>query len=92
MLSTLGLFAFIKGVCVLYSIIRLETFMIAILYRALGIAILIPLIGCGVRGPLYLPNIPPAPTAPTESEPKGKLYPPQTSTAPASNNTSSSAK
>ncbi|QWD65186.1 lipoprotein [Polynucleobacter sp. MWH-UH2A] len=66
--------------------------MIAILYRTLGIAILIPLIGCGVRGPLYMPNVPPAPTAPTEPEPKGKLYPPQTTTtAPASNNNPSSA-
>ncbi|WP_353432407.1 lipoprotein [Polynucleobacter sp. MWH-UH23A] len=67
--------------------------MIAILYRTLGIAFLIPLIGCGVRGPLYMPNVPPAPTAPTEPEPKGKLYPPQTtSTTPTSNNISSSAK
>ena len=55
--------------------------MIAILNKALSISLLISLVGCGVRGPLYLPNIPPAPTAPTEPEPKGKLYPP-----PASNN------
>ncbi|QWD62131.1 lipoprotein [Polynucleobacter sp. MWH-UH25E] len=64
--------------------------MIAILYRYLGIAILISLVGCGVRGPLYMANVPPAPTAPTEPEPKGKLYPPQTTTtAPASSNPSS---
>jgi len=33
-------------------------------------------VGCGVRGPLFIPNVPPAPTAPSEPEPKGKLYPP----------------
>jgi predicted small lipoprotein YifL len=55
--------------------------MIAILNRALGISLLISLVGCGVRGPLYMPNVPPAPTAPTEPEPKGKLYPPQTPAA-----------
>ncbi|QWE12593.1 lipoprotein [Polynucleobacter sp. AP-Titi-500A-B4] len=58
--------------------------MIAILNRALGISLLISLVGCGVRGPLYMPNVPPAPTAPTEPEPKGKLYPPPTSAAPSS--------
>jgi predicted small lipoprotein YifL len=52
--------------------------MIAILKAALGISLLISLVGCGVRGPLFLPNIPPVPPAPTEPEPKGKLYPPQT--------------
>ncbi|WP_223146601.1 LPS translocon maturation chaperone LptM [Polynucleobacter finlandensis] len=51
--------------------------MIAILIRTLGISLLISLVGCGVRGPLYLPNPLPAPTAPSEPEPKGKLYPPQ---------------
>jgi len=50
--------------------------MIAILNRALGISLLISLVGCGVRGPLFIPNVPPAPTAPSEPEPKGKLYPP----------------
>ncbi|WP_251370016.1 lipoprotein [Polynucleobacter sp. JS-JIR-5-A7] len=50
--------------------------MIAILNRALGISLLISLVGCGVRGPLFIPNVPPAPTAPSEHEPKGKLYPP----------------
>ncbi|QWD91808.1 hypothetical protein FD973_00475 [Polynucleobacter sp. MWH-Braz-FAM2G] len=45
------------------------------------------LVGCGVRGPLYMPNVPPVPPAPTEPEPKGKLYPPQTPTSP--NNSSS---
>ncbi len=63
--------------------------MIAILNRALGITLLIALVGCGVRGPLYMPNVPNAPPAPTEPEPQGKLYPPQ---APASTNNSSSAK
>ncbi|WP_223146542.1 lipoprotein [Polynucleobacter sp. es-MAR-4] len=51
--------------------------MIAILKRTLGISLLISLVGCGVRGPLYLPNVPPAPSPPSEPEPKGKLYPPQ---------------
>ncbi|WP_223146567.1 lipoprotein [Polynucleobacter sp. Latsch14-2] len=50
--------------------------MIAILIRALSISILISLVGCGVRGALYLPSTPPAPVAPSEPEPKGKLYPP----------------
>ena len=63
--------------------------MIAILNRALGISLLIALAGCGVRGQLYLPNVPPVPPAPTEPEPKGKLYPPQTSASP---NNSSTAK
>ena len=62
--------------------------MIAILNRALGISLLISLVGCGVRGPLYMPNVPPVPTAPSDPEPKGKLYPPQT---PASPNPSSPA-
>jgi len=51
--------------------------MIAILKRTLGISLLLSLVGCGVRGPLYLPNVPPAPLPPSEPEPKGKLYPPQ---------------
>lgn len=55
--------------------------MIAILQRTLGISLLISLVGCGVRGPLYLPNVPPVPPAPTEPEPKGKLYPLPTSTS-----------
>lgn len=52
--------------------------MIAILNRTFSACLLIGLFGCGVRGPLYMPNVPPAPTAPTEPEPQGKLYPPQT--------------
>ncbi|MBU3576703.1 lipoprotein [Polynucleobacter sp. UK-Kesae-W10] len=63
--------------------------MIAILHRAFSISLLISLVGCGIRGPLYMPNVPPVPPAPSEPEPKGKLYPP---VAPASTNTSSSAK
>ena len=51
--------------------------MIAILKRTLGISLLISLVGCGVRGPLYLPNVPAAPSPPAEPEPKGKLYPPK---------------
>ncbi|SNX28880.1 lipoprotein-attachment site-containing protein [Polynucleobacter meluiroseus] len=51
--------------------------MIAILKKTLPIALLIALAGCGVRGPLYLPNVPPAPAQPTEPEPKGTLYPVQ---------------
>ncbi len=45
--------------------------MIAILNRALGITLLIALVGCGVRGPLYMPNVPNAPPTPTEPEPQG---------------------
>jgi len=63
--------------------------MIAILNRALCIALLIALAGCGVRGPLFIPNVPNVPPAPSEPEPKGKLYPPQT---PADTSNSSSAK
>ncbi|WP_353506534.1 lipoprotein [Polynucleobacter sp. TUM22923] len=55
--------------------------MIATLISTLGISLLISLAGCGVRGPLYLPNVPTAPAPPSESEPKGKLYPPQSPTA-----------
>ncbi|WP_162785916.1 LPS translocon maturation chaperone LptM [Polynucleobacter necessarius] len=55
--------------------------MIAILKRTLGISLLISLVGCGVRGPLYLPNVPPTPSPPSEPEPKGKLYPPQSPAA-----------
>ncbi len=32
---------------------------------------------CGVRGPLFIPNPPPVPPAPTQAEPKGNLYPPK---------------
>lgn len=60
--------------------------MIAILTRTFSITLLISLVGCGVRGPLYLPNIPPVPSPPTEPEPKGKLYPPQ---SPATTNSPS---
>jgi hypothetical protein len=54
--------------------------MIAILKRALSITLLIALVGCGVRGPLYIPNVPPIPPAPSEPEPKGQLYPPPSTT------------
>jgi len=59
--------------------------MIAILKRALSITLLIALVGCGVRGPLYIPNVPPIPPAPSEPEPRGQLYPP-----PATTNSSNS--
>jgi predicted small lipoprotein YifL len=49
--------------------------MIAILRKTLLNIFLIALVGCGVRGPLYLPNIPPAPIPPSTPEPKGALYP-----------------
>ncbi len=62
--------------------------MIAILTKTFSIGLLVSLVGCGVRGPLYLPNVPPAPLPPVQPEPKGKLYPPQ-SPAPT---TSSSVK
>jgi len=78
--------SFPSPACYIQSFV-LETFMIAILNRALCISLLIALSGCGVRGPLYLPNVPPVPPAPSEPEPKGKLYPPQTSASP-SNSTS----
>ncbi|WP_071540177.1 LPS translocon maturation chaperone LptM [Polynucleobacter asymbioticus] len=58
--------------------------MIATLTKALSIGLLISLVGCGVRGPLYMPNVPAVPPPPNEPEPKGKLYPPQ-SPAPTSN-------
>jgi predicted small lipoprotein YifL len=41
----------------------------------LGIIASITLSGCGVRGPLYLPRVPPAPQAPTQPEPKGQQWP-----------------
>lgn len=41
----------------------------------LGIFASITLSGCGVRGPLYLPRVPPAPEAPTQPEPKGQQWP-----------------
>ncbi|MFZ4062515.1 MAG: LPS translocon maturation chaperone LptM [Polynucleobacter sp.] len=63
--------------------------MIAILRRTLPIALLIALSGCGVRGPLYLPNVPAAPVPPSEPEPKGTLYP---SPSPALTNSSTTAK
>ncbi|MBU3564710.1 lipoprotein [Polynucleobacter sp. MWH-HuK1] len=61
--------------------------MIAILNRTLCLSLLLSLVGCGVRGPLYLPNVPPVPPAPTEPEPKGKLYPPQTPASPSNSST-----
>jgi predicted small lipoprotein YifL len=49
----------------------------------------ITLSGCGVRGPLYLPQVPPAPQKPTQEEPKGVLWnsTPSKPTAPDKNTT-----
>ncbi|MBJ7379968.1 MAG: lipoprotein [Polynucleobacter sp.] len=49
--------------------------MISSLKSLLLILCLIALTGCGVRGPLYLPSVPPVPPEPSQAEPKGKLYP-----------------
>ncbi len=49
--------------------------MIAILTRAFIICAIMSLIGCGIRGPLYLPSVPNIPSIPAQVEPKGKLYP-----------------
>ena len=40
-----------------------------------SVSALITLSGCGVRGPLYYPQIPPTPQAPTQPEPKGQQWP-----------------
>lgn len=57
----------------------------------LGVIGLITLSGCGVKGPLYFPQIPPAPQQPTAPEPKGQQWPtptsPSNTTPPASSNT-----
>ncbi|MDP3621644.1 MAG: lipoprotein [Polynucleobacter sp.] len=63
--------------------------MIANPLRVLGITLLMSLAGCGIRGPLYLPNVPPVPSPPSEPEPKGVLYSPQSINSP---NTNSLAK
>ena len=34
------------------------------------------LLGCGVRGPLTLPNVPPPPNPPETAEPMEKQWPP----------------
>lgn len=51
--------------------------MISIVVRIPVMALFISLTGCGVRGPLFIPNVPPVPPAPSQSEPKGTLYPPK---------------
>ncbi|WP_371818425.1 lipoprotein [Polynucleobacter sp. MWH-P3-07-1] len=56
--------------------------MIAILIRTLLITLLMSLVGCGVRGPLYLPNVPPEPIPPSAPEPQGILYPPPATSNP----------
>ncbi|MFM9113585.1 MAG: LPS translocon maturation chaperone LptM [Polynucleobacter victoriensis] len=36
----------------------------------------ISLLGCGIRGPLVLPKVPPSPVAPEKAEPTEKQWPP----------------
>ena len=59
--------------------------MIAILIRAFSFSVIISLIGCGVRGALYLPSVPNIPPVPAQAEPKGKLYPPPSPNSDADN-------
>ncbi len=58
----------------------------------LGVIGLITLSGCGVKGPLYFPKVPPAPQQPAEPEPKGQQWPTPSSPANASPTTNSSTK
>jgi len=51
--------------------------MISIVVRIPILVLFISLGACGVRGPLFIPNPPPVPPAPTQAEPKGNLYPPK---------------
>ncbi len=53
---------------------RIAKFHFSFLLAALGI-LLLSLTGCGVRGALYLPPIPPQPAKPTQPEPVGIQYP-----------------
>gem|GEM_PF-274410 len=50
--------------------------MMSIVVRIPVLALFISLCACGVTGPLFIPNPPPAPSAPSQAEPKGTLYPP----------------
>ncbi|MFY7966425.1 MAG: lipoprotein [Polynucleobacter sp.] len=50
--------------------------MMSIVVRIPVLALFISLCACGVTGPLFIPNPPPAPPAPSQAEPKGTLYPP----------------
>ncbi|WP_223146539.1 lipoprotein [Polynucleobacter sp. AM-26B4] len=47
-----------------------------IVSRTWLLCVAISLLGCGIRGPLTLPTIPPAPTHPEKAEPTGKQWPP----------------
>lgn len=49
--------------------------MISIVVRIPILVLFISLTACGVRGPLFLPTVPPVPPAPSQLEPKGGLYP-----------------
>jgi predicted small lipoprotein YifL len=62
--------------------------MISIVVKIPVCVALMSLVGCGVRGPLFLPNVPPVPPAPTQAEPKGPLYPPKESGSSTPINTS----
>ncbi len=59
--------------------------MISIVVKIPLCALLMSLVGCGIRGPLFLPNVPPVPPTPTQPEPKGTLYPPKESGSSPSN-------
>ncbi len=48
----------------------------SIVSRTCILCLALSLLGCGVRGPLTLPNIPPSPTAPEKAEPTEKQWPP----------------
>ncbi|XQU75192.1 Lipoprotein [Cupriavidus sp. H18C2] len=41
----------------------------AAIVSAFAALLAIPLAGCGIRGPLYMPRVPPAPTPPTVPDP-----------------------
>ena len=55
--------------------------MMLIVVRIPLLALFISLGACGVRGPLFIPNPPPIPPAPSQAEPKGTLYPPNSAPA-----------
>uniref|UniRef100_UPI00336532E3 lipoprotein n=1 Tax=Polynucleobacter sp. HIN7 TaxID=3047866 RepID=UPI00336532E3 len=78
-----------KGCSACYIQIPVIKQMTLIVVKIPVYVVLLSLLGCGVRGPLFLPNPPPAPPAPTQPEPKGTLYPPKESGLSTPTNTSS---
>ena len=52
-----------------------------------GIIGTITLSGCGVRGPLYIPTVPPEPEKPSQPEPVGKQWPSPVPPSSTSNST-----